>query len=70
MNLRSGYPFWLIKDGLPFNYPIIESNTSAHVVIMGGGISGALAAYHLMEAGVDTILGKHNKDKEIFSFDR
>ncbi|MBC7888871.1 MAG: FAD-binding oxidoreductase [Ferruginibacter sp.] len=56
MNLRSGYPFWLAKNGLPFDYPKLEKSTRAEVVIMGGGISGALVAYHLINAGVDCIL--------------
>ena len=56
MNLRSGYPFWLVKNGLPFDYPKLERSTRADVVIMGGGISGALTAYHLVMAGVDCML--------------
>jgi len=56
MNLRSGYPFWLAKNGLPFDYPKLERSTRADVVIMGGGISGALVAYHLINAGVDCLV--------------
>ncbi|MEO6253181.1 MAG: FAD-dependent oxidoreductase [Ferruginibacter sp.] len=56
MNLRSGYPFWLVKNGLPFDYPKLERSIRADVIIMGGGISGALMAYHLVSAGVDCIL--------------
>ena len=56
MNLRSGYPFWLAKNGLPFDYPKLEKSTRADVVVMGGGISGALMAYHLIKAGVDCLL--------------
>ncbi|MEO6542249.1 MAG: FAD-dependent oxidoreductase [Ferruginibacter sp.] len=56
MNLRSGYPFWLVKNGLPFDHPKLERSIRADVVIMGGGISGALMAYHLVMAGVDCIL--------------
>lgn len=56
MNLRSGYPFWLAKHGLPFDYPKLEKSAKADVVIMGGGISGALVAYYLNNAGVDCLL--------------
>ena len=52
MNLRSGYPFWLIKHGLPFDYPKLEKSIKSDVVILGGGISGALAAWHFMKAGI------------------
>ncbi|MEO6670875.1 MAG: FAD-dependent oxidoreductase [Ferruginibacter sp.] len=56
MDLKSGYPFWLIKNGLPFDYPVLLENTSSDVLIMGGGISGALMAYHLMESGIPCML--------------
>lgn len=56
MNLVSGYPFWLIKNGLPFNYPALERSISTDVLIMGAGISGALAGYHLLNAGVRCVI--------------
>jgi len=56
MNLVSGYPFWLIKDGLPFNYPALQDFIHTDVLIIGGGISGALAGYHLTNAGVNCVV--------------
>ena len=56
MNLRAGYPFWLIKDGLPFDYPALSQNKKTDVVIIGGGISGALVAWKLISNGVDCIV--------------
>jgi glycine/D-amino acid oxidase-like deaminating enzyme len=56
MELVSGYPFWLINNGLPFQYPKLIHNTACDVAIIGGGISGALTAYHLMKAGIDCTL--------------
>jgi len=56
MNLLAGYPFWLIKDGLPFNYPALENDIHTDVVIIGGGISGALMGYYLGNAGVDCVI--------------
>lgn len=55
MNLGSGYPFWLIKDGLPFNYPKLEKDIKTDVVIVGSGISGALLRYYFTNAGMDCI---------------
>ena len=52
MNLRSGYPFWLAKSGLPFDYPRMEKSQNDEVIILGGGISGALMAYQLVNKGV------------------
>jgi glycine/D-amino acid oxidase-like deaminating enzyme len=56
MNLLSGYPFWLIKNGLPFNYPALENDVRTGVAIIGGGISGALMGYYLSKAGVDCVI--------------
>ncbi len=52
MNLKAGYPFSLIKNGLVANYPKLEKNIRTDVVIMGGGISGALAAHYLVRENI------------------
>jgi len=56
VNLLSPQPFWPIRDGLPDTFPALTENASCQVVILGAGISGALAAWHLAEAGVDVIV--------------
>lgn len=56
MNLRSGYPFWLVKNGLPYDYPKLLQNMKADVVIIGGGISGALMGYYLAKENVNCII--------------
>jgi glycine/D-amino acid oxidase-like deaminating enzyme len=56
MELTAGYPFWLINDGLLHHYPKLVQNAHTHVTVIGGGISGALAAYHFTEAGIACIL--------------
>lgn len=52
MNLKSGYPFSLIKNGLVADYPKLEEDINTQVVIVGGGISGALAAYYLTQLNI------------------
>ena len=56
MKLNSGLPFWLIKDGLPYTYPKLETSIQTEVAILGGGISGALMAYYLTDAGVKCVV--------------
>lgn len=56
MDLSSGYPFPLIRSGLLFNYPKLERSVHTDVAIIGGGISGALMAYHLIEAGISCVV--------------
>lgn len=53
MDLKSGFPYWLIKNGLPYSYPTLEDSLESEVVVLGGGISGALSAFYLTEAGID-----------------
>jgi len=53
MNLKEGYPYWLIKSGLPVNYPKLDHVLKTEVLIIGGGISGALSAWFLTMAGVE-----------------
>ena len=56
MNLRSGHPYWLLKNGLMAEYPALKADARAEVAIIGGGITGALVADALTEAGMDCLL--------------
>ena len=56
MNLKSGYPYSLVKNGLCFEYPKLEKDLRTDVLVLGGGISGALTAYELSKAGIKTVV--------------
>lgn len=56
MEIKTGYPYWLIKNGLPYQYPKLSKNIKADVAIIGGGISGALSAYYLTASGLSCVI--------------
>lgn len=56
MDLTSGYPYWPIKDGLLATYPRLECDIRCDVAVLGAGITGALVAQHLVDAGFDTVV--------------
>jgi glycine/D-amino acid oxidase-like deaminating enzyme len=53
MNLKAGFPFSLIRFGLMYTYPKLTAPIKTDIVIVGGGISGALTGYYLNQAGLD-----------------
>ena len=56
MNVTTGVPYWLAKHGLVYDYPRLDKSIKTDVVIIGGGITGALIAYYLVENNIDCIL--------------
>lgn len=45
-----------MRDGLPATFPPLAVSTTCDVVIIGGGISGALIAVALVDAGLEVVL--------------
>ncbi len=56
MDLRSDSPYWLLKDGFLHAYPSLKQDITTEVAIIGAGITGALVAHSLTEAGVNVTL--------------
>jgi|SRR5690554_73523 len=56
MDLTSNEPFWLIKNGLLNSFPSLVSDIKTEILIVGGGITGALMAHKCMEEGYKTTL--------------
>ena len=55
-DVRTESPYWLMLNGYVTPYFALESDAKADVVVIGGGISGALAARALAAKGADVIL--------------
>lgn len=57
MRLRTFDSFWLLRDGTPHSYPSLHNrNEACQIVVVGGGISGALISHALMEENYNVIL--------------
>lgn len=56
MDLKSGYPFWAVRNGLMHAFPPLEKDLNCEVLVVGGGISGALIADELCAHGHDVAL--------------
>src|SRR5215213_11644565 len=56
MDLHTGAPFWLVRDGMGDLYPALAADERCDVAIVGGGITGALTADALTERGVDVVV--------------
>ncbi|WP_199137697.1 NAD(P)/FAD-dependent oxidoreductase [Pedobacter sp. ASV12] len=56
MNIRSNEPYWLVKNGILHAYPSLRTNQTCDVLIVGGGITGALMAHACIKNGLDTLL--------------
>lgn len=53
MDLRTHYPYSLLRHGLVNSYPSLNKNLKTDVAIIGAGITGALMAWELQKKGID-----------------
>ncbi|HMR93778.1 MAG TPA: FAD-dependent oxidoreductase [Chitinophagaceae bacterium] len=56
MRLRTYESFWLLKNGLLYTYPMLQQDMRTEVVVVGGGITGALISDRLVADGHEVIL--------------
>ncbi|OSZ81426.1 hypothetical protein CAP36_09385 [Chitinophagaceae bacterium IBVUCB2] len=61
MRLRTFESFWLLKNGLLNSYPSLEKNISTEIIVIGGGITGALISDALISKNYKvTLLDKRD----------
>lgn len=56
MDLTSGTPYWPLESGLLTVHPPLKADEKCEVAIIGGGITGAIVAYYLVDAGIDVVM--------------
>ncbi|MBA4016164.1 MAG: hypothetical protein C0483_03140 [Pirellula sp.] len=56
MDLKSNFPFWLVKNGLMAAYPALEHDEVCDVLVLGAGITGAIFAERLSREGFDVVV--------------
>ncbi|HEY3401813.1 MAG TPA: FAD-dependent oxidoreductase [Ohtaekwangia sp.] len=56
MNLRSHYPYFLLRSGVIHSFPSLQKNIKTDIAIIGAGISGSIMAHFLGEAGFDLVV--------------
>lgn len=56
IDLYSGHPWWLAKNGIVHSYPALRADADCDVLIVGAGISGALIANALSAARMRVLM--------------
>lgn len=53
MDLHSGLPYWIVRNSLLDYFHPLEDDLTTDIVIIGSGITGALMAHELCNAGIE-----------------
>jgi glycine/D-amino acid oxidase-like deaminating enzyme len=56
MNLYSASPYWLLRHGIINSYPSLNRDINTEIAVIGAGISGALVASQLCQAGFKVVV--------------
>ena len=56
MDLKSGYPYWAVKNGLLRAFAPLDRDARCEVAVLGAGITGALIADELVAHGHDVVV--------------
>ncbi|WP_206881665.1 FAD-dependent oxidoreductase [Alicyclobacillus mali (ex Roth et al. 2021)] len=56
MDLHTGRTLWSESDISPMSYPRLDGDVQSDVVVVGGGIGGAIAAWEIAERGFQVVV--------------
>ena len=56
MDLKSGYPWWAVKNGLPAAFPRLRQDLRCDVAVVGGGVTGALITDEFVRHGHEVVV--------------
>lgn len=56
MDLKSGYPWWAVRNGLMGAFPALAQDLRCEVAVIGAGITGALIADELVRHGHEVVV--------------
>ncbi len=56
MDLHSGAPYWLVRNGLGISHAPLSADERCEIAIVGAGVTGALVADALTAIGKDVVL--------------
>lgn len=59
MDLKSGYPWWAVENGLLHAFPALAEDVRCDVAVIGGGVTGALVADELAAHGHEVVVVEH-----------
>lgn len=60
MKIVTGDTIWSKKNKIPCKYTYLSDDIDCDVVIIGGGVTGALCSYYFTEKGINTVLVDRN----------
>ncbi|MCX7709263.1 MAG: FAD-binding oxidoreductase [Clostridia bacterium] len=60
MNLVSGKLLWTNTSPIPYKYMYLSEDIECEIAVVGAGVIGAICAYYLTEAGIQTVLVDKN----------
>lgn len=60
MQLTNGSVFWMKKNEIKNTYPYLTKDINCDILIVGGGIAGAITAYYLSKEGMNVAIVEKN----------